>query len=205
VLIGLTLPMIPFHLSGPLEGLLLLIALPLVWAGVDLLSGIVHWALDTYGSPETPLIGPVIGDFREHHVLPDAILEKDFLACSANAALLGVPVMIGAHITASALPVGGGLLLGGAVAFTSASVLTNYIHRIAHDPDSTPTQRKLQRWGLILKTEEHDRHHSGNYRCAYAITTGWTNGLAERFGLYERAEALIARSRDASQEATRSN
>jgi len=38
------------------------------WLAADLLSGMVHWALDSFGSVRTPLVGPaLIRPFREHH------------------------------------------------------------------------------------------------------------------------------------------
>src|SRR5882762_10350904 len=56
------------------DGWLLAAALLLGLAGSDTLSGIVHWACDTWGTPNTPVFGRVfIRSFREHHVDPLAI------------------------------------------------------------------------------------------------------------------------------------
>lgn len=40
----------------------------------DIISGTVHWLLDNYGSTDTPVIGNIIADFREHHTHPNKIL-----------------------------------------------------------------------------------------------------------------------------------
>ena len=181
------------RLTSAAELGLLALTLPLCWAGVDLLSAVVHWSLDTYGSPRTPLLGPIIADFREHHGHPEAILEKDFLDCCASAALLGIPLLLSAHLAAALLPAGGGLLLGAMTALTVGGMLTNYIHRIAHAPETPATMRALQRVGLILSPTEHARHHSGDHRAAYAITSGWSNRLLERTRLLERIEGLLSR------------
>ena len=38
------------------------------WLLADLFSGLVHWALDSFGSVRTPIFGPAfIRPFREHH------------------------------------------------------------------------------------------------------------------------------------------
>src|SRR6267143_1353351 len=53
--------------------LLWLIALtvPLGVIGGDLVSGIVHWAADTYCSVDTPVVEPsLVKPFRMHHVYP---------------------------------------------------------------------------------------------------------------------------------------
>jgi ubiquitin-conjugating enzyme E2 variant len=41
------------------------------WLLADLFSGLVHWALDSFGSVRTPVLGPAfIRPFREHHADP---------------------------------------------------------------------------------------------------------------------------------------
>ena len=54
----------------------------LVLAGyvlADLFTGLLHWFFDTWGSPETPVLGQVIAPFRQHHQTPLDIVRHDFL------------------------------------------------------------------------------------------------------------------------------
>lgn len=175
---------------GVLEILALALLTPITWLLVDVLSGVVHWALDTYGSPQTPLIGPVIGDFRHHHVDQSAILDKGFLECCGGAAVPALGVL--ALLDLAVWWTGSVVLLGVGIVFISGSVLTNYIHRHAHHPAPTPVMRALQRLRLVLPPAEHRRHHRGDHRRGYGITNGWSNPLLERLGAYRGAEIVLS-------------
>ena len=79
--------------------LAVLIALPLGVATIDLLSGVVHWACDRFGDAATPVLGPLlIRAFRDHHVDPKQMVERDWVetngelflhACPGDAGMLG--------------------------------------------------------------------------------------------------------------------
>ena len=60
----------------------------------DLLSGVVHWALDRYGSEEVPVIGPgFIKPFRDHHTDPQGICGHDFVETNGNACIACIPLL----------------------------------------------------------------------------------------------------------------
>jgi ubiquitin-conjugating enzyme E2 variant len=47
---------------------------------VDFVSGMLHWACDTWGHFETPIVGPtLIRSFRMHHVDPQDITRHGFV------------------------------------------------------------------------------------------------------------------------------
>jgi hypothetical protein len=47
---------------------------------VDFVSGILHWACDTWGEFTTPIVGPtLIRSFRMHHVDPQDITRHGFI------------------------------------------------------------------------------------------------------------------------------
>ncbi|MEY2400408.1 MAG: hypothetical protein QOJ08_519, partial [Ilumatobacteraceae bacterium] len=64
---------------------LLIVGLVLAaYAVADLASGVVHFLLDNFGSPETPVIGQkFVKPFRDHHVDPMEMTQGDFIAVNA--------------------------------------------------------------------------------------------------------------------------
>jgi plasmanylethanolamine desaturase len=153
----------------------------------DLVSGLVHWGCDTWGSPETPLVGPtLIRTFREHHVDPQSITRHDFVEQSGSNAL-GVLPFLAAALWLPA-PVA-----AACVWFSVWIVFTNQVHAWAHGRAPRPV-RWLQRRGLLLSPEHHAAHHRPPHVRNYCITLGWCNALLDRWRVWARMEALIARA-----------
>src|SRR6185369_10112577 len=70
------------------------LALILGWLLADLFSGLVHWALDTYGSVRTPIVGPaIIRPFREHHADPQGMTRHDFFEVNGSSCLGCLPLL----------------------------------------------------------------------------------------------------------------
>ncbi len=160
----------------------------------DFASGFVHWLADSYGSPETPLLGAkLVTPFREHHTDPLAITRHDFFEANGDNCLTALFVLVPAYLflpateapwaTAAALFV---LLLALAV------LLTSIAHGWAHMAEPPRVVRALQRAGLILSREHHERHHRGAHATHYCITTGWLNPILDRTRFFRGLERLLA-------------
>jgi ubiquitin-conjugating enzyme E2 variant len=155
----------------------------------DLLTGLVHWFCDTFFDESTPIIGPgLIAPFREHHRDPLLMTRHGFLELTGSsfrglAPLLTIFVWLGGSLPA---PVNAFVL-----AVSAGAVITNLLHRWAHDPAAPAIARGLQRLGIVLTPERHARHHAPPYAAAYCVTTGWMNPLCERLKLWSRAEAAL--------------
>ena len=152
------------------------------WAISDLLSGLVHWAFDTFGSIHTPLIGPAfIRPFREHHADPLAITRHDFVEINGSNCLACSPLLV----AASWMPLEAPILVGAqaVMLFTALGVLaTNQCHKWAHmEPARVPAPvRWAQRAGLVLSREHHQLHHSAPFDSHFCTSNGWLNAPLNR-------------------------
>jgi ubiquitin-conjugating enzyme E2 variant len=164
-----------------------------VAAGVvaDLGSGVVHWTADTWGSDTMPVIGRrFLLPFRVHHLDPQDFLRRGFVDCNGDVAMLTLPVLIGATLL-PATTTWGGVVAVALVALAGWALPTNQVHQWAHMPDPPRAVRWLQRRGILLSVEAHQRHHVSPYAVNYCIATGWCNGVATISGLFVGLERVI--------------
>jgi ubiquitin-conjugating enzyme E2 variant len=161
----------------------------------DLVTGVVHWLCDRFGSERTPLVGPyLIAGFREHHRNPEAIARHGFCERSGANACAVVPALAAALPAIGALgPGAGAAALGASLAFGLLVALTNEIHLQAHRARPARLAALLQRVRLVLPPREHARHHREGHDRAYCIATGWSNPLLDRLGVFPRLERWLRR------------
>jgi ubiquitin-conjugating enzyme E2 variant len=159
----------------------------------DLISGVVHWAADTWFSETMPMLGRrFLRPFRVHHVNPDDFLRRDPIDCNGDVAMLNVPILLGALLLPDSAA--GGAVSLGLAAFAVISLPTNQVHQWAHMPSPPPVIRWLQRRGVILSIEAHARHHHAPYVANYCIATGWCNRWLTAVDFFPICERLITRA-----------
>jgi hypothetical protein len=143
--------------------------LVLAWIAADLLSGVAHWAFDSFGSVRTPLVGPAfIRPFREHHVDPVAMTKHDFVETNGASCLACAPLLVAALYVA---PTWQGFLV-----FLCLGILvTNQCHKWAHMARVPSPVLFLQKMNLILKAEKHMLHHTAPFATHYCTASGWLN------------------------------
>ena len=160
-------------------------------AAADFASGFVHWAADTWGRADLPVIGArVLLPFRVHHLNPDDMLRRSFLDANGDVAAVTIPVLA----VLSMIPADGEgwqFLLTAGVGCCGVGMLTNQIHQWAHHPSPPAGVRVLQRWRLVLRRDDHAQHHADPYHVHYCITTGWCNGPLEAIGFFRVLERII--------------
>jgi ubiquitin-conjugating enzyme E2 variant len=169
------------------------ISVALGYVLADLVSGIVHWLADRYGTEETPLLGEnYIRPFREHHDDPKAITRHDFIETNGSNCIISVPVMAAVFFStpASASPIAA-FFLGATLTFCLTIFATNQFHKWAHMDKAPVIARALMKMSLILGAEHHGAHHNSPFDRNYCITVGWWNPLLHRWKLFERAEACL--------------
>jgi ubiquitin-conjugating enzyme E2 variant len=181
-------------LDGPAAWIIFGASIVTGYVLADLVSGIVHWLADRYGTESTPFLGAnFIRPFREHHVDPKAITEHDFIETNGSNCIVSAPFMAVAFFS---LPMESSLittfLLSETLAFCLTILATNQFHKWAH-MDSPPfAARFLSKLSLALSSEHHNIHHSAPFDRNYCITAGWWNPLLERLKIFARVEAGIA-------------
>lgn len=171
---------------------LIALAIPLGVLGGDLVSGIVHWAADTYGSEDTPVIGPsLVKPFRLHHIYPRDICTHGLVETTGNVCILAVPALSLSLYLMWLMPKSGWLAFSVAwLALTAAATAaTNQFHKWAHQESPSSLARWLQRRRLVLEPEHHQMHHTEPFNMNYCITNGWLNPLLNRLKFFRRLEA----------------
>jgi plasmanylethanolamine desaturase len=161
-------------------GMLIVLLVVVAYAVADLASGVVHFLLDNFGSPDTPVIGQkFVKPFRDHHTDPMAMTHGDFIAVNADNVFVCLPVLIPVFFL---LDVGKHPFVGVfLVALVSGVIMTNQLHKWAHMPTVPRLVAAAQRSGVVLSKEHHSLHHSGGYDSNYCITWGHLDVLLNRF------------------------
>ena len=160
-------------------------------ATADFASGLVHWAADTWGRDDLPVIGRrLLVPFRIHHINPEEFLERPFVETNGDVAFVGIPTIACFLVVPLETAWGGPLSIFG-LGFCGVGMLTNQIHQWAHMPLPPHPVRVLQDCRLILGRAEHARHHQRPYDGCYCITTGWCNGLLERSAFFRCLEGGV--------------
>lgn len=176
--------------AGELPSWLLLLVLLAALPAADFVSGLVHWLADSWGHEEMPWVGPrLLKPFRVHHRTNVPLLECATLECLGDTAMIQVPPLLGLLLVP---PTGVAGVLTCVIACTAlVSLPTNLIHQWAHAPEPPPLARWLQRYGLILSKEAHDRHHRAPHTVAYCVTFGWLNPLLDALRFFRALEWTV--------------
>ena len=164
--------------SWQVAGLIVVLVLA-AYAVADLASGVVHFLLDNFGSPDSPVIGQkFVKPFRDHHVDPMAMTQGDFIAVNADNVFVCLPVIIPAFffLDTGAHPYAGAFIVG----LVAGVIMTNQLHKWAHMPTVPRLVAVAQRNGVVLSKEHHSVHHSGAYDSNYCITWGHLDLLLNR-------------------------
>ena len=160
----------------------------------DFVTGLVHWAADTYCEESTPVIGrSLVKPFRVHHARPLEICEHGIVETVGNTSILAAPLLasflaLNAYGERS-LPLTFAIFT--AVVTVGVTVATNQFHKWAHQQSAPLTVRLLQRASIILSPEHHRSHHTAPFESSYAITNGWLNPLLNRTRFFRRLEAAL--------------
>jgi hypothetical protein len=160
----------------------------LVLLFVDFVSGLVHWAEDTFGSVDTPIVGRWIVEPNVlHHLDGTAFLAKSWLASSWDLLAAGVG-LVAAVWWADRLDWHVWLF---AVVGTNA----NQLHKWNHSGRGrVPWPVRLLQLVRVLQTAPgHAAHHQGDKNTAYCVITPYVNPVLDGLGFWRGLEGLVVR------------
>lgn len=180
--------------SPAISGWWVPLALFLGILGADFISGFVHWAFDSWGSLDTPVLGRLaIRTFREHHSDQKSITRHDFIETNGhNIGLGGIVSVAGVLAVGADHPSFGRTFAGMCLCAMAVFVgMTSQIHKWAHQDTPSAPIRFLQRMHLILTPEHHAIHHAAPYDKNYCITMGWMNGPLRAIRFFPTLERMI--------------
>jgi len=171
-----------------------------VLAGVylaDLVSGLLHWAFDTWFDESMTFIRRMVIMVREHHVYPQRIFQFSVLhdagTLSWIASILTVGPVAWAVFFAAPGSVWASAVATAVVVFNVLLIFMLEFHKCGHRREAATWVRWLQRSGLLLSSRHHMRHHSGNHDFNYCLINGWADLTLGRLGLFRGLERLIYR------------
>ncbi len=153
---------------------------------VDFLSGLVHWAEDTFWTEDTPLLGRwVVRPNVLHHADGAAFVHDSWLESSWDLALAAWLLLLACAAA--------GCLTWHAWLFAALGANANQFHKWAHAPrrEVPAPVRWLQRLRLLQPPSHHAAHHRGQRNTAYCVVTVLLDPVLDRLGFWRALEALL--------------
>ncbi|MEO6244803.1 MAG: fatty acid desaturase CarF family protein [Opitutaceae bacterium] len=166
----------------------------------DFVSGVVHWLEDAYGSPDTPVVGPIlIRPNIVHHHFPRFFTKLSWWQSSWDIVLIAAPLL--------ALASWAGFLTWHLWLFAVVSINANQVHKWSHQTrkENGPVVSFFQDIGIFLSPRQHAIHHSDPKNTFYCPITNLLNPVLEKIRFWNHAEALIERATGISHRKDTSN
>lgn len=195
-----TLPAIAFllvHADLLLDGWpLTLIGLAVGIFVADFISGLLHWAFDTWFHEGHHAVRRMVTLVREHHIHPERIFNYGFwhdggmlswFAFLASAPLFALAMLPAVPPTPAryALAVAG-------VTISLEIVFMLEFHKCGHRVRRGRTVRVFQRMHLLLSPEHHLDHHAGRHDRNYCLITGVADRTLGRLGVFRALEQVVS-------------
>jgi len=168
------------------------VLLDLVWiagcvVAADFLTGVMHWAEDTWLAPgrSALLDRYIVRDNIEHHRRPGSIRSGTYWETNR------VTIVLAAAGVA-------GCALGHVAAWHPYLLLSllshsNQVHKWAHSSKVPAAVRTLQSVGVLQSPAQHARHHKNPYATNFCAITDFVNPALDRIAFWRALEWMIER------------
>lgn len=162
----------------------------------DFVSGIIHWAIDTWFSEQS--LGRMVAIAREHHTHPRHVLEYRFVdhatLGSVPSVLFFGPMMALVWLLPSTTAVYVGVIWSFIITLTL--LFGTSLHNLGHRQPQSRLLRILMMYRLVLSPKHHMVHHLGDQTVRYCVVNGWANPLCDHLGVWRGLEAVIMHMTD---------
>jgi ubiquitin-conjugating enzyme E2 variant len=147
----------------------------------DFITGLLHWAFDTWFDEKVPYLGRTVIMVREHHIHPDHIFQYRFYHDAGILSLISFvvtgPVFLYSFLNPGA-PTSSAICDYAVVACVVISLELVFMlefHKCGHTKHPSKLIRTFQRLHLLLPYKHHMKHHSGNYDRNYCLINGYAD------------------------------
>jgi plasmanylethanolamine desaturase len=155
----------------------------------DFIAGVVHWLEDSYGTEDTPVVGPLlIRPNIVHHHFPRFFTRRTWWQSNGDLVILSAVILLVAWWA--------NVLTWQVWLFVALSANANQVHKWAHRTraENGRIVSFLQDIGLLQTPRHHALHHTDPKNTYYCPITNVLNPVLERLKFWTRVEWLIERA-----------
>jgi hypothetical protein len=172
----------------------------------DLIAGTAHYILDNHRSVDKDVIKymgePFLRQYIIHHDKPNLLRGYNFWATNSDgmfATSMLLWLVYGYYVITSYIyeylswspwKDSSTYWLWFWMVYCVFTGFTNQFHKWSHKKHPNWFVAFLQKIGLALRFEDHQRHHA-NPEIGYCLTTGWCNPFLEHIGYWHGVKAII--------------
>jgi ubiquitin-conjugating enzyme E2 variant len=161
----------------------------------DFVTGLLHWAFDTWFGESNTFVRRMVLMVREHHYAPQAMFKypwhHDAGILSWLALLLSAPIALPVTLRAGPASFGGVASVTACVVMSVCVVFMLEFHKYGHSRPCRGFLGLLQRCHLLLGPRHHGRHHRAAHDSHYCLINGWANVVFDGIGFWRILERTI--------------
>lgn len=168
------------------------LSIPLIMMSTYIISvlftGILHFTFDNYFTTNTPIIGVVVHEFREHHTDPGRIARRDTLQAIEHAV---IPTIF---INLLLLFVKNPFIIQILIGFGFFGIITNIVHRYNHLKPGTKMPLFIewaQKLKLIQNNQEHNIHHTAPHTTSFFILSDIFNSYFNKKDIWRKITIIV--------------
>jgi len=153
-----------------------------------LLTGLVHFTFDNYFTTNTPIIGIVVHEFREHHTDPGRIVRRSTLQAIEHVVIVGI------FINLLLLFVKNPFIIQILIGSGFFGIITNIVHRYNHLKPGTKMPLLIewaQKLKLIQNNEEHNVHHTAPHTTSFFILSDIFNPYFNKKDIWRKITIIV--------------